>query len=340
MRCCFFCNVPDASTLDRVQYYRDDIALLNELGYEVFTCTRWWELPGNVDLYYVWWWQWGFVPLLRSPGSACIITGVMNYDIGLAKSYVARPSWEKALIRFALGRADANAFLSEFELGQVSTALKTSNPVYVPLGVNTQQYCPGELPRRDFLLTVASMDLGNPARKSLVETIQAMGLIAPDFPELRLVMAGHKGSGYPLLQRLVDEAGLSDRVEFPGAISEAEKIGLMQTCSLYVSPSRFEGFGLAILEAMACGAPIVTSPAGAVPEVVGDSAVMVDGTSPESIAAGIRRYLCDAELAKRNASHARARAQTLFSRERRKSQLSGLIAQVLSRRDRVKQSNL
>jgi glycosyltransferase involved in cell wall biosynthesis len=65
----------------------------------------------------------------------------------------------------------------------------------------------------------------------------------------------------------------------------------MRECTVYLQPTRYEGFGLAILEAMSCGAPVVTSARGAVPEVVGDTAILVDGTSPMAIADGVLQYL-------------------------------------------------
>ncbi|MGE5073306.1 MAG: glycosyltransferase, partial [Anaerolineae bacterium] len=69
--------------------------------------------------------------------------------------------------------------------------------------------------------------------------------------------------------------------------------GLYAGATLFIMPSLFEGFGLSILEAMACGAPVITSAAGALPEVAGDAAVLVDPTSAEGMAEAMRNLLMD-----------------------------------------------
>ncbi len=71
---------------------------------------------------------------------------------------------------------------------------------------------------------------------------------------------------------------------------------LYSGCEAFVFPSLYEGFGLPVLEAMQCGAPVITSNVTALPEVAGDAALLVDPTDPEAIAQAIRRVLTDPEL--------------------------------------------
>src|SRR5205814_9199823 len=124
----------------------------------------------------------------------------------------------------------------------------------------------------------------NATRKCLVEVIEAAALVHDRRPDVKFVIAGAKGDFADEAAAIVRRLGAEQYLELPGAISKEEKIRLMQQCAVYLQPTRYEGFGLAILEAMSCGAPVVTSPSGAVPEVVGDTALMVDATSPASIA--------------------------------------------------------
>jgi glycosyltransferase involved in cell wall biosynthesis len=114
----------------------------------------------------------------------------------------------------------------------------------------------------------------------------------------------------------------------PWAVSKEEKIRLMRECVVYLQPTRYEGFGLAILEAMSCGAPVVTSPCGAVPEVVGDTALLVDGTSPPSIAEGILQYLEDPSLRETMGRQARQRAVDRFQYAERRDKMIALIDQL------------
>jgi glycosyltransferase involved in cell wall biosynthesis len=99
---------------------------------------------------------------------------------------------------------------------------------------------------------------------------------------------------------------------------------------VYLQPTRYEGFGLAILEAMSCGAPVVTSPRGAVPEVVGDTALMVDGTSPEAIADGLLQYLENPSLREAMGQKARRRAVERFTYVERRDKMIPLIERLMN----------
>ncbi len=123
--------------------------------------------------------------------------------------------------------------------------------------------------------------------------------------------------------------GCRDAVEWMGPVSEGRKIELLQSCGVYLQPTHFEGFGVAILEAMSCGAPVVTSAVGAVPEVVGDAALLCDATSPESIADAVITLRNDRDLARTLGMRARERARTQFSLDRRTHDLADRIAALL-----------
>jgi glycosyltransferase involved in cell wall biosynthesis len=84
-----------------------------------------------------------------------------------------------------------------------------------------------------------------------------------------------------------------------GYVSEGDKAALLNGAEALVYPSLYEGFGLPILEAMACGTPVVTSDRSSLPEVAGDAAVLTDPDEPEAIASAIGRVLSDGELRER-----------------------------------------
>ena len=171
------------------------------------------------------------------------------------------------------------------------------------------------------------MDRGNSVRKCTVSSIEALARMVVERPTLRLVIGGKKGSDYPALAGLAQRLGVGDRVEFRGLVSREEKIRLLQRCAVYLQPSRFEGFGLAGLEAMACGAPVVTSPVGAVPEVGGDAVEYVDGDDPSAISDAVLALLRDRSRAADLGARARARAVKHFSMARRMSDLRAILDQ-------------
>lgn len=117
------------------------------------------------------------------------------------------------------------------------------------------------------------------------------GLITA-FADLRLkdyslVIAGKKGWLYETIFKLVSDLHLADRVIFPGFVDEADVPGLMSQAAAFALPSFYEGFGIPVLEAMACGTPVVVSRVASLPEVAGDAGIYVDPYSPGSIATGL-----------------------------------------------------
>lgn len=118
---------------------------------------------------------------------------------------------------------------------------------------------------------------GSDARKNVLGALRAFAMALPRLPsDPCLAISGAAGPLEDAARTLVREAGLSTRVRFLGFVPDADYPGLMSGSLLYFFPSLFEGFGLPVLEAMACGAPVLTSSTTSLPEVCGDAAVLVD----------------------------------------------------------------
>jgi len=94
-----------------------------------------------------------------------------------------------------------------------------------------------------------------------------------------------------MIKATVKKFGLESSVDFPGFVEQKELIKLYRRALVFVYPSYYEGFGLPVLEAMACGTPVVTSNVSSLPEVAGDSAILVDPYDVGSIAEGIKEAL-------------------------------------------------
>jgi len=113
---------------------------------------------------------------------------------------------------------------------------------------------------------------------------------------LKLVLVGQPGVGFEKVTKAIVENNLSDEVVMPGWIGKQDLPALMAGASAFVFPSFYEGFGIPVLEAMACGTPVVASGIPALREVAGEAAYLVDPYSPENIAEGISRVLTDDHL--------------------------------------------
>jgi glycosyltransferase involved in cell wall biosynthesis len=153
-------------------------------------------------------------------------------------------------------------------------------------------------PSRDlggpYVFTVATLE----RRKNLETLLMAMTLVRKRHPELRLALAGAPGWQAPSLDA-------EDVLPF-GYVDDDELATLYRGAEVFVYPSRFEGFGIPIVEAMACGTPVVASAHGSLDEASGQAAVRADPETPEAIASAIERALAAADtLVARGTEHAR-----------------------------------
>ena len=126
--------------------------------------------------------------------------------------------------------------------------------------------------------------------KNIPRLIRAFGLL-PGAVRSRhaLVLAGGYGDRRPELARLAASLGLEDRVIFSGRVDDADLPALYSEAAAYVMPSLEEGFGATVLEAMACGTPVISSNRAALPEVVADAGLLFDAEQERALAEDLRR---------------------------------------------------
>jgi glycosyltransferase involved in cell wall biosynthesis len=127
-------------------------------------------------------------------------------------------------------------------------------------------------------------------RKDPLTAVEALALVNSD---LRLLLIGPEKLGAGRVREAVERLGLGRRVDWKGHVETDELATLYRGAAVLVFPSRYEGFGLPVVEAMACGTPVVATTAGAIPEVAGDAAVLVEPGDPVAFAGGIERALSD-----------------------------------------------
>lgn len=132
--------------------------------------------------------------------------------------------------------------------------------------------------------------------KGIVELLDAFGRLRADRPGLRLVLAGHKNERW--LRGQLELRGLAESVDYLGWISTESAEQVMRSCTMLVLPSHTEGMPMVVLEAMACGTPIVTCPVGAIPEFLQDgvSAAFVRPGDVEHLIHAISKLLDDEDL--------------------------------------------
>src|SRR5215212_5010482 len=169
-------------------------------------------------------------------------------------------------------RLDAVTTVSENSRRDIAThmGLPAEDVEVIPVGIDPDEFRPppdGQARDADSILAVTSADV---ALKGLVHLLEALAKLRTERP-VRLTVVGTARPGGPA-EAALDRLGLRDAVRFTGPVPEAELVGLMQRASVLAIPSLYEGFSLPAIEAMACATPLVTTDAGALPEVVGSKA--------------------------------------------------------------------
>lgn len=142
-------------------------------------------------------------------------------------------------------------------------------------------------------------------RKNYVRLIRAFIQLTNQSTH-RLVIAG--GCGWLYEETLAEAARYPGRVRILGFVDDEDLPALYRNAALFVFPSLYEGFGLPVLEAMACGVPTVCSHASSLPEVVGDAALLVDPLDTDSLATAMMRALEDTDLRREMIAHGLAQA--------------------------------
>lgn len=330
MKICFYARLKDSWYFDLLDFYSNDIKIFRELGHEVIKVYNWRKLPNNCDLYFIWWWSSGIVPIIKAKrlSKPVISIGNIHYYDPSDQGYFHRPFYIRQFMKYSLKHSDVQIATAKIEFEGIKK-LGAKNPVLIYHAIDKGKYSfkPKEN-RENFILTLTQLTKPNIQRKKVREIILAFEKVADKFSDLKLFIVGNKDDdGYQDLNNLVKNHNLEKRVEFLGRVSDSEKVDLYQRCKIYLQPTSFEGFGMAIAESMLCGAPVITSRKGAVPEVCGDYAIYVEPDNIEDISNGIIKLLTEDDLRENLSIQGYKRIKDLFSYEVRKEKMRNLLEQ-------------
>ena len=242
-----------------------------------------------------------------------LVTTLHGTDITLVGS---DPAYRRA-VSWSLDRSNVVTAVSESLIEDTRERIGYQGPIVrIPNFVETEQFRPGTRPRwvereRSQPRQLVHVSTFRPVKRTR-ELCRAVAALRERIPlRLRLV-----GDG-PELEETVawcEQQGFGDDLEVIGAVAEPAEY--MADADLYVFASETESFGLGVLEAMACGVPVVGPRVGGVPEVVGsDAGMLVEPGDSDALMAACERMLSDAEAWRAASHHARQRAQDCFDAE-------------------------
>ncbi|MBP7274655.1 MAG: glycosyltransferase family 4 protein [Kiritimatiellae bacterium] len=246
----------------------------------------------------------GAFPASRPPGRLALVVTLHDLIPVLHPEFTpkARKNMARGLVRRlmreAARRADLIITPSAHTRGDVLTALdpNASPRIRVVPEAAGAMYAPGNAPPvPGQILFVGRRD----PYKNLTGVMEAFATVARSVPGAKLRVVSAPDPRYPEAEHLASLLGISDRVEWSGYVDGPRLLEAYRQAHVFVLPSLYEGFGLPILEAMACGTPVVCSGVSSLPEVAGDAALMVDPRDPAALAGALTSVLTDPALAAR-----------------------------------------
>jgi Glycosyltransferase len=170
-----------------------------------------------------------------------------------------------------------------------------SEDIYKPLNKYISKYIAKKYYdiKDDFILYVG----GFSPRKNIIGIIKSFGKFISSYKKpINLVIAGNRGKSYSIYKQCAEKLHIQDKVLFPGFISINHLPYIYNAAKLFVYPSLYEGFGLPTVEAMACGIPVITSNITSIPEVVDNSALLIDPKDTDSLCESMLNVLSNQAL--------------------------------------------
>ncbi len=238
---------------------------------------------------------------VKTPQNFPTSTGLEDYRRWAISAY------SKWAILKTVQTAERIITLSHFEKGEIAKHLDVAperihvtyfgvNPVFSQAAPQTRETWRAQVGQKYGIQRKFIMGVGYEPRKNIPLLIEAFSKLASTFPELDLVIVAAEKERRLYFQQLAAELGLNDRVNILPALHPAELAVLYNLTELMVFPSNRESFGAPPLEALACGAPVLAMNLTSLPEVLGDGAILLDGTDVQIWASTMQRMLTDDDL--------------------------------------------
>lgn len=237
-----------------------------------------------------------FLPFRRYKAVITVhdVTEIINFNnvcrINSLRKKIVYAVWSR-IMKGSLKRADAVIADSEHTKKELIRAIGRRKNVTVVYIAADRRFRPYKLNKDPYSILYVGSNL---AHKNLKTLIGAFSLLSKDIPQAKLVLVGSSLVGDKDLRSLVRDGGMQKKIVFRGYVDDIQKE--YSKAALTVVPSLYEGFGLPVLEAMACGCPVICSDKASLPEVGGDAAIYFDGHDKRDLAKKMDKVLSDKGL--------------------------------------------
>ncbi len=309
-------------TFEKVEFYRGEQDVLSRLGETsvVFSARA---LPRDVDVVFSWWWDRSVLAaaVARRRRLPLVVTGAS----ALGPPYQSRSKTiaKEALSRSTAEMAACNLAISKCEEDRLRY-LRYPRLYRLPLAIDVDYFSPPSHIERNpnLLLTIGHLNSLSVERKGILRAIETLARVRDR--RAHLVVVGEDQGAQRHVAALADRLGVLERVAFRGSLDRESKRNLLWCAGAYLQLSSWEGFGVAVAEAMAAGCPVIVTGAGSLPEVTGSTAfARVDSTA--EAAEAIDRMPSKSEELRVAGARGRDRARSEFAYSIRARRLADLL---------------
>ncbi len=247
-----------------------------------------------------------------------LIAWEMDHDFWVEPETIA-----KKIYHFFVNQAEKVLTLSQIQRKRMTRkGVNPSKIRVIPAAVDTKKFIPSKQKKEKYLLCAGKF-IENKNQLTLLKAFKIL-VSQKKFGDYKLYLVGPFGGSftgpsaqgsdyYQRCKNYILKEDLKKKVKFYQNISEKKLISFYQQAALFVFPSREEGFGLALLEAMACGCPCLASDIEPLSKILGKAGRLVDASQPDVLARAMEKLLLDQPLAKRMGESARKRAVAKFN---------------------------
>lgn len=286
----FYSAVPDKQLFETTGFYKTDIEILRELGFEVVLSNAFSDFFAfwKYDLAFIYFWTKGVVPAFISKlfrKKVLFTGGIDSLDQEFNRSR-RDYTLKKYFFRLCTLFSDANIIVSRTDLKNIwATGFAYRDLHLVHHVIDFKAYAYEGRDKEDIFTTIVWMGtVANVQRKGIDALLYIFKELRQYQRPCRLLIIGTPGPGTEYLKEIIAEQGITEWVEFTGAISEVAKIDLLQRSRLYFQLSQYEGFGIAAVEALAAGNLVFHSGKGALSYILDGFGIEVDVSDYTAVA--------------------------------------------------------
>lgn len=295
----FYSSVKDKSLFQTQKFYQIDILLLERLGYNIILSNKvadafkFWKY----DILFGYFFRWSLfaAAIARMFGKKVYLTGgidALDRDFAGEKAY----NEQKRLFLWCYKFVTKCIIVSPTDMHHVKEILEgnESKLAYSEHTIETSAFKEVDMLAKEKMFTTIGWQGVVSDRKGMDKAIMLFGMLKeyPEFADYKMYILGRKGAYTPFLQKIIDDRKLTDSVVITGEVSEEEKIDCLKRSKCYFQLSKFEGFGIAALEALVAGNVILHSGKGGLSNPIYDMHVKVNIDEPlEKQVSKIRQQL-------------------------------------------------